>query len=392
MENKQNGIHLQRKKNRKVSIFNHIKNFGFILSLCVVFSAQANEPDSVTSASATETEVHATAEHHEAVATDFNPSPMIMHHIADAHDFHVWGHFHIALPCIFYSPANGLKIFMSSAFRNHETHELTNEVEGYMIGHDGKVSRADGASFYDFSITKNVFTLFLAAAILLFVFLRIAKTYEKRQGLAPKGLQSVLEPLVVFVRDDIAKPGLGHNYERFLPYLMAVFFFILVLNLLGLIPIFPGGSNVTGNISVTLVLALITGILINFNGTKDYWKHIFAPPVPLPLYILMIPVEMIGVITKPVTLMIRLFANISAGHIIVLSLVSLIFIFGKYNPATNEVQSYGGSVFGIILSVAFTLFISVIELLVAFIQAFIFTMLSSVFIGMALEEHHAEHH
>ncbi|MFN8276702.1 MAG: F0F1 ATP synthase subunit A [Chitinophagales bacterium] len=329
-------------------------------------------------------------EAHEQKPETFNPTPMIMEHIADAHHFHIAGHLHIPLPVIIYSPEKGLSVFSSNRFMNHETHEPTEEVDGYKLV-EGKMARTDGVTFYDLSITKNVFSMLVASLLLVVIFVSVAGGYTKRKNQAPKGLQSLIEPLVVFVRDDIAKPGLGHNYERFLPFLMTAFFFILFNNLLGLVPIFPGGANVTGNIAVTMVLAVLAGILININGTKDYWMHIFWPPVPGPLKLLMIPVEIIGVLTKPVTLMVRLFANITAGHIVVLSLISLIFVFGNYNPAKDMVQSPVGAGLGVVVAMAFALFISVIEILVAFIQAFIFTMLSSVFIGMALEEHHADH-
>jgi F-type H+-transporting ATPase subunit a len=212
---------------------------------------------------------------------------------------------------------------------------------------------------------------------LLLIFGSIAKSYTKRQGKAPKGLQSLLEPVILFVRDDIAKPQLGHRYAAFMPYLLTVFFFVWLNNLMGLIPFFPGGANLTGNISVTMMLALCTFILTTVNGNKNYWGHVFTPHVPWWLYPLMIPVEIIGLFTKPIALMIRLFANITAGHILILSLISLIFILKSVLVAG--------------IAVPFVIFISVIELVVGFIQAFIFTILSALFIGMAVEEHAAEH-
>jgi F-type H+-transporting ATPase subunit a len=183
-----------------------------------------------------------------------------------------------------------------------------------------------------------------------------------------------MEPLILFVRDEIAIPNLGHKYERFMPYLLTVFFFIWFMNMLGLVPFFPGSANVTGNIAVTMVLALITLLVVLFNGNKNYWGHIFNPPVPWWMKPLMIPVEIIGVFTKPFALMIRLFANITAGHILVLSLLCLPFVFNAHAVA-------GGSVI-------FAIFIGLIEMLVAFIQSFIFTILSALYIGMAIEEHH----
>src|SRR5690606_4693843 len=212
----------------------------------------------------------------------------------------------------------------------------------------------------------------IAITLLLIVFLSVAGAYKKRVGKAPKGLQSWLEPIILFVRDDIARPNIGYKYERFMPLLLTIFFFIWFNNLLGLIPIFPGSANVTGNIAVTLVLAGIVLIVVNINGNKYYWKHIFKPDVPFWLLPIMWAVEIIGIFSKPFALMVRLFANITAGHIIILSLISLIFIFKSVAIAP--------------VSVAFVLFMSVLELLVAFLQAFIFTMLAALFIGTAVEE------
>jgi len=207
--------------------------------------------------------------------------------------------------------------------------------------------------------------------ILLLIFTSVARSY-KRNGGIPKKLTGWMEPLVLFVRDDIAIPNIGESrYKKFLPFLLTTFFFIWVLNLLGLI---PGGANVTGNIAVTLVLATFTMIVVAINGNKNYWGHIFNPPVPGWLKPMMIPVEIIGIFTKPFALMIRLFANIAAGHIVILSLVSLIFVAKTLWVAPA--------------SLALVLFISVLELLVAALQAYIFTLLTALFIGMAVEEHH----
>jgi F-type H+-transporting ATPase subunit a len=216
--------------------------------------------------------------------------------------------------------------------------------------------------------------MFIAVIAILLVFSSVAGAYKKRVGLAPKGLQSFAEPLIIFIRDDIARPNIGYKYEKFMPLLLTIFFFIWFNNLLGLIPIFPGSANVTGNIAVTMVLAAIVLVVVNLNGNKYYWSHIFKPDVPFWLLPIMWIVEIIGIFSKPFALMIRLFANITAGHIIVLSLVSLIFIFKSLAIAP--------------VSVAFVLFMSVLELLVAFLQAFIFTMLTALFIGTAVEEHH----
>jgi F-type H+-transporting ATPase subunit a len=305
----------------------------------------------------------------------FNPTPMILHHVGDSHQWDILERIHIGLPCIIYDKENGI-----STFIYHEG----KEVNGYICNHGG-IERKDELSFVDFSITKNVATMLLTALILILVFIMVTKAYTGTKGKAPRGLQNLVEVMVVFVRDEVAKPGIGPKYERYLPYIMTIFFFILVNNLLGLVPIFPGGANVMGNISVTLVLAVVAMIVINFSANKAYWKHIVAPQ-PLFLWPIMFPVEVLGIFTKPIALMIRLFANMVAGHIIILSLISLIFVFGKAG------ESAGGSAVGAAIAVPFTLFISLIEVLVAFIQAFIFATLTSVFIGMAVEEHSAEGH
>ena len=303
----------------------------------------------------------------------FDPKPAIFHHIADAHKFDVLEFFSIPLPCILYSSQNGVTSFLYSEGK---------EINGYKC-EEGKILREDNGSFLDMSITKNVFSMLLSAILLIVIFSSVTKAYTTNKGKAPSGLQSLIEVFFVFIRDEVAKPGIGPKYEPFMPYIMTIFFFILANNLLGMIPIFPGGANVTGNISFTLVLALVAFIVININGTKDYWKHIFwMPGVNVPIKMFMAPLEFAGVIIKPVALMIRLFANMTAGHIIVLSLISLIFVFG------NAGHSLMGSGFGMVIAVPFTLFISLIEVLVAFIQPFIFAMLTAVFIGMALEEHH----
>ena len=209
------------------------------------------------------------------------------------------------------------------------------------------------------------------------IFYAVAKSYNKNKE-APKGLAGFFEPLVTFVRDDIAIPNIGEKkYAKFMPYLLTVFFFIWVNNLIGLIPFFPFSSNLTGNIAFTFVLAFITFLITTFNGNKDYWKHILMPPVPKLLYPIMVPIEIIGMFTKPFALMIRLFANIAAGHIIILSLVSLIFIF-----KTVAISPVSG---------AFVIFMSVLEMLVAALQAYVFTLLSALFIGQAVAEHDHGH-
>jgi len=215
--------------------------------------------------------------------------------------------------------------------------------------------------------------MFMTMAVLMIVFLTVSATYKKRVGKAPKGLQSFMEPLILFVRDDIAFPNLGVKYARFMPLLLTIFFFILINNLFGMIPFFPGGFNLTGNIAVTLVLSVVILLVVNLNGNKHYWKHIFLPD-PWWLFPIMIPVEIVSIFSKPIALMIRLFANITAGHIVILSLISLIFIFGTLWISP--------------VSIVFVVFMDLIELLVAFLQAYIFTLLSALFIGMAIDDHH----
>ena len=314
---------------------------------------------------------------------EFNAVEVIMHHIADAHEFHIldytddFGVEHpvaIPLPVILYTNGS-LDVFMSSEF-NHGHDEVICGTRTYKLDH-GHVVELGGAHPIDFSITKNVFSMFLSIIIILLLFITVGRSYRKG-GLAPKGLASFIEPLVLFVRDDIAVPNIGaKKADKFLPYLLTVFFFIWVNNILGLIPFFPGSANLTGNISFTITLSFITFLITNLNGNKDYWKHVFATPgVPFWLLPIMIPVELMGIIAKPVALLIRLFANITAGHIIILSLISLIFIFKTVMIAP--------------VSVGFVLFMDVLELLVAALQAYIFTLLSALFIGMAVAEH--EHH
>ena len=250
--------------------------------------------------------------------------------------------------------------------------------------HEATENETVTAATWDLSITKNVMSLLVSATILVIVFISVAKAYGRRAGMAPKGLQSFIEPIILFVRDDVAKSAIGEKkYMRFMPYLLTAFFFIFLNNLLGLVPIFPGGANLTGNIAVTLVLALITFVIVSVNGNKHYWHHIFAMPgVPGWVLLILTPVEILGMFLKPFVLMIRLFANITAGHIIALSFFSLIFVFGE----TNAGAGYGVA----IGSWAFTVFMAMLELLVAFIQAYVFTFLSAMYIGAAVEEpaHH----
>ncbi len=321
--------------------------------------------------------VQAFAQHHEQEA--FDPAKEVVSHIKDSHDWHLWGESSIHLPVILYTPS-GLELFSSGEFHHghvdyvgqYYTYRIVDEK--IKVISNGQIDEVLSGSVIDFSITKNVFAMFVAVLLLLMIFIPVANTYKKRKGMAPKGLQSFTEPLILFVRDEIAKPNIGHKYMTFMPYLLTIFFFIWINNMLGLIPIFPGGANVTGNIAVTVVLGVMTFLITNISANKYYWKHILMPSVPLWLYPILIPVEIIGIFSKPFALIVRLFANITAGHIIVLSLVSLIFIFQTVAIAP--------------VSVAFVLFMDVLELLVAFLQAFIFTMMTALFIGQAVEEHH----
>ncbi|MBP7807705.1 MAG: F0F1 ATP synthase subunit A [Bacteroidia bacterium] len=323
----------------------------------------------------THSSTHASA--HGAPAEDdkVDLTKVAFEHILDSHSWHFWGEGHDAvampLPVILYSSTKGIQVFSSGKFEHGHA-----EYNGYRLEEEQIISSDPTESITDLSITKNVVQLILSSAILFFLFTSIAKAY-KSTGVtsAPKGKQSFFEPLIVFVRDDIAASNITNRPERFVPYLLTVFFLILLNNVLGLIPI---GANLTGNIAFTLVLSVVTLILTNVNANKQYWHHIFAPPAPKLLYIILVPLEIVGIITKPFALMIRLFANITAGHIIVISLVGLIFVF-----KTLWVSP---------VAIGFALFIDVLECLVALLQAYIFTLLTALFIGSACAEHHEEEH
>jgi F-type H+-transporting ATPase subunit a len=303
----------------------------------------------------------------------FEPGHLILHHVGDAHEWEFAHGAAIPLPVVIYSADRGIEVFSSSNLY----HSANREYKGYKLTEDDKIIPVEeGRKIYDISITKNVASLFISVALLLFVFLGIARKYQKNKGKAPSGIQSFFEPIIIYIRDDVARSAIGPKYERFMPYLLTVFFFIWFNNLLGLI---PGGANLTGNIAVTLVLALITFLITIFSAKKTYWSHIFnTPGVPAALKPIIIPIEIVGMFSKPFSLMIRLFANITAGHIIILSLFSLIFIF----------QSY---VVGVV-SAAFAVFMNLLELFVALLQAYIFTLLSAMYFGAAVEEHHHDQH
>ncbi len=325
----------------------------------------------------------------------FDPKEMILHHVKDAHGFHLWdwnGHgVSIPLPVILWTD-NGLTTFMSSAFHHDDAGKEIVEANGgkFVKIHEKIYQLNEGARSVEFdaehhptnatkpiniSITRNVLMLFVSAIILMLLFISAARSYAKSKDGVPTGIAGFLEPLVVFVRDEIGKPMIGeHKYKKYMPYLLTIFFFIWINNIFGLIPIF-NGANLSGNIAFTMTLAVFTFIITTLSGNKNYWKHIFwMPGVPVPMKIFLMPIEIIGMFVKPISLMIRLFANITAGHVIVLALMSLIFVFKSYLVAP--------------VSVGFTLFITVIEIIVTAIQAYIFTILSALYFGMATEEEH----
>jgi F-type H+-transporting ATPase subunit a len=317
-----------------------------------------------------------------AAGDDEDKTGFIMHHVKDSHEWHfaTFGNTHITLPLpiIIYSSDRGLEFFMSTQFQNHDTHSFGKAYahNGYYIDEHDHLKAIDAnRSFLELSITKNVAMLFIVLAIVIWIILSAAAHYKKNPGQSPKGAASFIEPIVVFVRDEIALPNIGlPKYKNFTPYLLTIFFFIWFGNLLGL---FPGAANLTGNIAVTATLAIFTFFVTNLNGNRDYWKHVVATPgVPLPLLLIIVPVEVIGLFTKPFALMVRLFVAITAGHIVILSFIGLIFVF--------ESLAVG------LASTVMVVFINMIELLVATIQAYVFTLFSAMYIGQAVAEH--EHH
>ena len=374
----------------------------FLTSLFLLGANTAFANDSLATPMATEHSAEVTEAHnanHEANAEHgeekFNAGKMILEHVGDAHDWHIAGHLSIPLPVIIYSES-GLDIFSSSRFEHgHAAYESEKTGIIYKI-HENKIIAVDfngnenkalTETFYDISITKNVASLLFSVTLLCWIFISVANAYTKNPGKAPKGLQSFVEPIIIFIRDDVAKTSIGEKkYKKFMPYLLTVFFFIWINNLMGLIPIAPFGANLTGNVAVTLTLATITFIITTINANGHYWRHVFAMPgVPVGVLVLLTPIEILGVFLRPFVLMVRLFANITAGHIIALSFFSLIFIFGEMNTGAG----LGFSLF----STAFTVFMMVMELLVAFLQAYVFTLLSAVYFGAAVEEgHHEEAH
>ncbi len=314
---------------------------------------------------------------------------LIFGHIGDSYEWHIatFGdkHVSIPLPIIVYGANNGFSVFLSSELHHSDSYN------GYRYGradgaYTGKIVEldADGNEVrpWDFSLTKNALALLINCGLVIALILWLGKWYKTRPLEAPNGVRGILEMLTVSILDDLIKPCVGEDYEKFAPYLLTVFYFIFINNLMGLIPIFPGGANTTGNIAITFVLALCTFIAVNVFGTKEYWKEILWPDVPIWMkaFPLMPAIELFGIFTKPFALMIRLFANIMAGHAIVLGLTSLVFITATMGAAICAGMS--------LVSVLFTIFMDCVELLVAYIQAYVFTMLSSVFIGLARVKPH----
>ncbi|MBO4645591.1 MAG: F0F1 ATP synthase subunit A [Bacteroidales bacterium] len=390
---------------------------GFALALFLIFTANLLHAAADNDANKTEGDSKKQQE-----TPSFNPGPFILEHVVDSYGWHITGEGHhavsIPLPVILID--HGCHVFMSSKFEHGQSSYqgyalgFTEEYKGKIVklaapyanssepleeifkkegiregdtkALDKLIDKAGTESMYDISITKNVCSLFISILLLLWIFLTVAKQYKKREGKAPHGLQGLLEPLILFIRDEVAIPSLGEKkYEKYFPYLLTLFFFILVNNLMGLIPIFPGGANVTGNIAITGILAAITFLITSFSADSHYWKHLVNTPgvpwflkFPIPL---MPVVEIIGIFTKPFVLMVRLFANITAGHIIALGVISLIFIFGGMSIGLG----YGVS----IVSLVFYVFMGLLECIVAFIQAFVFTLLTAMFTGMAMGTEHA---
>ncbi len=372
-------------------------------------------------------------EHHE--SGEYNPGAVAFHHISDQNIFTI-GPWYFNLPCMLYAPTHGWSFFSSSKFHVEGLHgdgtlafdryvlhsgivmrvkddafpmgevhvngftevfhkEGAKDIGSFWVCHNDQLyeldqeSAVDGmlfdrgiTSFYDMSITKNVLAMLIVAFLLGWMFISIAKSYRVREGMAPKGIQSFIEPIHNFIRDDVAKAMIGPKYEKFMPFIMSLFFFILALNMVGQIPFF-GNPNVTGSLAFTIVLALFTFLVTNIHGNSNYWKHVFwMPGIPWPVKLILTPVEVMGVFLKPVTLTVRLFANITAGHIVLLSFIGLTFIFGDMG------QSVGGGVLGAVVGVLLGIFMSGIELLVALLQAFIFAILSASYIGAAVADDH----
>ncbi len=332
--------------------------------------------------------------HQETEKKGLNVSELIFSHVGDSHSWHLFNlgekHISIPLPVILYSPENGLSVFSSSHFGHFHEHNVDGKTIGKSESYNGyyiergikeKILAENGSKVYDFSITKNILCMFLSIALLLLLMTAAGKKAGKTGATtAPKGFQNALEPVIIFIRDEVAKPNLGNKYMRFMPLLLTLFFFIWINSLLGLLPF---GFNFTGNIAVTLCLSVVSFIVMLFMGNKHFWGHLFNPPgVPFGIKLLLVPIEIISLFIKPVALTIRLFANMLAGHIVILSVVLMTFIFAEM----SLVAGWGFSV----ISLLFAVFMFCLELLVGAIQAFIFANLTAVFIGQSIEEPH--HH
>lgn len=367
----------------------------FILLLTLVFApifGFANASDNLPVKSEIQVDAHSTQANHEEHSEPTDIKAKIdaykQHHVLDAHEFSLFedeatgAHYGFPLPIILWD--NGVQIFSSSKFEHgHAVAESNGNY--YKLGHDEKIYKTDASGTMtgdehhptnikplDFSITKNVLSIMIVAFLMFFVFSSLAKTYAKNGGIS-SGVGRFFEPIVLYVRDEIAIPNIGEkHYKKYMSFLLTVFFFIWFLNIFGLTPL---GINVTGNIAITFGLAVVTFIITNITANKNYWGHIFwMPGVPIPMKIILAPIELLGIFIKPFALMIRLYANMIAGHIVVMSLLALIFIF----------KNIGMGAFSLIL----TFIISVIEILVAALQAYIFTMLAALYFGSAVEEHH----
>ena len=327
----------------------------------------------------------------ESASGELDINEYLFGHIGDTYQGHITRigdkEISIPLPVIVHS-STGWHCFLSSKLENGPYEGLYCAEGGK---YDGKIVEKDVSGNeirpFDISITKNVLSLMISSIILVFLVLSAARWYKRHDVLkeAPKGVAAVLEPIVEMINDEVIKESVGKDYKRYAPYLLTVFFFILINNLMGIIPIFPGGANVTGNIAVTFVLALCTFVAVNFFGNRHYWKDILWPDVPWWLKVpvpLMPLVEIFGMFTKPMALMVRLFANIMAGHSVILSFIAVIFLTVKMGPVINGSMTVAAVFFGV--------FMDCLELLVAFIQAYVFTMLSAVFIGLSRQEPEVE--
>ena len=355
-----------------------------LVAFFTTFSLSFGQHETTVAEPAHSTETAAPVSEADKVKTE--NQEFIKHHLMDAHSFDIMvtksgKHIGFPLPVIFYDKANGFHAFMSSEF-HHGENVVESKGAHYKLFHE-KIYKTDAAGtielddhhhaknekMIDLSITKGVLMILVTALLMLWIFGSMARNYKK--SLVPSGVGKIFEPLIVFVRDEIAKPNIGAKYGKYMGYLLTVFFFILFLNVFGLLPF---GINVTGNIAITAALAILTFLITQFTANKNYWQHIFwMPGLPWPMKIIMAPIELIGMFIKPFALLIRLFANMSAGHIVVMSLIAMIYVFKN-----------------VIAGVAFpvlTFVIYLLEVLVAFLQAYIFTMLSAVYFGMANEEH-----